>query len=67
AILSELMENEATRSRMKSALARWRAPDAADHIAGKILRASVFAGHSLENAAEAGQQPSPGSREFSAA
>jgi UDP-N-acetylglucosamine--N-acetylmuramyl-(pentapeptide) pyrophosphoryl-undecaprenol N-acetylglucosamine transferase len=39
AILVELVENEATRSKMQSALAQWHAPKAAEQIAENILRA----------------------------
>jgi UDP-N-acetylglucosamine--N-acetylmuramyl-(pentapeptide) pyrophosphoryl-undecaprenol N-acetylglucosamine transferase len=39
AILIELVENEATRSKMQSALAQWHAPKAAEQIAENILSA----------------------------
>jgi len=39
AILTELIENQATRSKMQSALARWHVPKAAEQIAEAILRA----------------------------
>ena len=37
--LTELVENEAARSRMQSALAQWHAPKAAEQIADSILSA----------------------------
>jgi UDP-N-acetylglucosamine--N-acetylmuramyl-(pentapeptide) pyrophosphoryl-undecaprenol N-acetylglucosamine transferase len=40
AILSELVEDEACRSKMQAALAQWHAPRSAGVIAEKILRAS---------------------------
>ncbi|HEV2328024.1 MAG TPA: undecaprenyldiphospho-muramoylpentapeptide beta-N-acetylglucosaminyltransferase [Verrucomicrobiae bacterium] len=44
--LGELVENETVRSKMQSALAQWHAPNAAEQIAGNILRASALAGYS---------------------
>jgi NADPH-dependent 2,4-dienoyl-CoA reductase/sulfur reductase-like enzyme len=37
--LVELVENDAVRSPMQAALARWHAADAAERIAGEILSA----------------------------
>jgi UDP-N-acetylglucosamine--N-acetylmuramyl-(pentapeptide) pyrophosphoryl-undecaprenol N-acetylglucosamine transferase len=66
-----LVENEAARSRVQSALAQWHAPNAAERIAGNILGASVFAGLPEGNASGAGsRQPPSGAtapRQFSAA
>jgi UDP-N-acetylglucosamine--N-acetylmuramyl-(pentapeptide) pyrophosphoryl-undecaprenol N-acetylglucosamine transferase len=71
AILGELVEDEASRSRMQSALASWHAPHAAEQIAGNILGASVFAGFPAGLAPGAGsRQPPSGAsapRQFSAA
>jgi UDP-N-acetylglucosamine--N-acetylmuramyl-(pentapeptide) pyrophosphoryl-undecaprenol N-acetylglucosamine transferase len=71
AILSELVENEAARSRMQAALGQWHAPNAAEQIAGNILSVSVFAGIRPGNAPDTGsrQPPSgaPAPRQFSAA
>ena len=39
AVISELMENEAVRSQIQTALAQWHAPNAAAEIAEKILAA----------------------------
>jgi UDP-N-acetylglucosamine--N-acetylmuramyl-(pentapeptide) pyrophosphoryl-undecaprenol N-acetylglucosamine transferase len=39
AVLAGLVSDDAARSRMQDALARWHAPDAAERIAGKILTA----------------------------
>ena len=70
-ILAELAADEAVRSKMQSALAQWHAPDAAEQIAGNILRASVFSNVSEGNTPSAGsRQPPSGAtapRHFSAA
>jgi UDP-N-acetylglucosamine--N-acetylmuramyl-(pentapeptide) pyrophosphoryl-undecaprenol N-acetylglucosamine transferase len=47
AILTELVENEATRSKMQSALAQWHAPKAAEQIAENILSAIFRSADSL--------------------
>ncbi len=71
AVLSNLVENEMTRSNMQSALVKWHSPNAAEQIAGNILRASAFAGLSEGNAPGAGSRPpqsaASGPRQFSAA
>ncbi|HUA66571.1 MAG TPA: undecaprenyldiphospho-muramoylpentapeptide beta-N-acetylglucosaminyltransferase [Alphaproteobacteria bacterium] len=71
AILAELIENDVTRSGMQSALAQWHAPNAAEEIAGNILRACALAGLPEGNAPDSGSRspPSgaPGPRQFSAA
>jgi UDP-N-acetylglucosamine--N-acetylmuramyl-(pentapeptide) pyrophosphoryl-undecaprenol N-acetylglucosamine transferase len=71
AILGELVEDEAARSRVKSALAQWHAPKAAEQIAGNILGASVFARKRAGIAPEAGSRQPPSDaaapRQFSAA
>jgi UDP-N-acetylglucosamine--N-acetylmuramyl-(pentapeptide) pyrophosphoryl-undecaprenol N-acetylglucosamine transferase len=71
AILGELVENEAARASMQSALAQWHAPNAAERIAGNILSASVVAGSLADIAPDAGlRDKSSGSaapRQFSAA
>ncbi|HEX3628644.1 MAG TPA: undecaprenyldiphospho-muramoylpentapeptide beta-N-acetylglucosaminyltransferase [Verrucomicrobiae bacterium] len=71
AILGELVENETARSKMQSALAQWHAPNAAEQIAGNILRVSAFAGLSEGSMPAANpQQSSAGAaspQQFSAA
>ncbi|HTV42440.1 MAG TPA: undecaprenyldiphospho-muramoylpentapeptide beta-N-acetylglucosaminyltransferase [Candidatus Sulfotelmatobacter sp.] len=71
AILTELVENEMARSKMQSALAQWHSPNAAEQIAGNILRASVFSEVVEGNAPGAGSRQSPSGaiapRQFSAA
>ena len=47
AILTELVENEVTRSKMQSALAQWHAPKAAEQIAENILSAIFRSADSL--------------------
>ena len=47
AILSELIENEAARSKIQSALAQWHAPKAAEQIAENILSAIFRSADSL--------------------
>jgi UDP-N-acetylglucosamine--N-acetylmuramyl-(pentapeptide) pyrophosphoryl-undecaprenol N-acetylglucosamine transferase len=69
AALCELVENETARSKMQSALAQWHSPNAAEQIAGNILRASALAGYS-EGPGTGPQESSPGAaapRQFSAA
>jgi UDP-N-acetylglucosamine--N-acetylmuramyl-(pentapeptide) pyrophosphoryl-undecaprenol N-acetylglucosamine transferase len=71
AMLGQLVEDEAARSRMQSALAQWHAPNAAEQIAGNILGASEFSGSQAGHAPRASsRQPSSGAsapRQFSAA
>ena len=47
AILTEMIENEAARSKMQSALAQWHAPKAAEQIAENILSAIFRSADSL--------------------
>jgi UDP-N-acetylglucosamine--N-acetylmuramyl-(pentapeptide) pyrophosphoryl-undecaprenol N-acetylglucosamine transferase len=71
AILGELVEDEAGRSKMQARLAQWHAPNAAGEIAENILAASVLAGFPAGNGPGAGSRQSPSSapapRQFSAA
>ncbi|HEY1788858.1 MAG TPA: undecaprenyldiphospho-muramoylpentapeptide beta-N-acetylglucosaminyltransferase [Verrucomicrobiae bacterium] len=71
ALLGDLVENEAARSKVQSALGQWHAPNAAEQIAGNILSASVFAGLRQGDARDAGsRQPPSGAtapRQFTAA
>ena len=71
AILGELAEDQAMRLNMQSALAQWHAPNAAEQIAGNILRASAFSKVSEGNAPDAGSRQPPSAaaapRQFSAA
>ena len=59
AILRELVENEAARMSMQTALAQWHAPKAAEQIAENILSACWSSSFSLpkENRLEAELQP----------
>jgi UDP-N-acetylglucosamine--N-acetylmuramyl-(pentapeptide) pyrophosphoryl-undecaprenol N-acetylglucosamine transferase len=68
AILSELVEDEASRSKMQGALAQWHAPRSAGEIAENILRASC-AGVPEENKPKVGvRQPGATAQQhFSAA
>ncbi|MGH8024844.1 MAG: glycosyltransferase, partial [Limisphaerales bacterium] len=71
ALLAELMENEAARSAMRSALAQWHTPRAAEQIAGNILGALALAGFSQVHA-RPGDPPesplgAPAPRQFSTA
>jgi UDP-N-acetylglucosamine--N-acetylmuramyl-(pentapeptide) pyrophosphoryl-undecaprenol N-acetylglucosamine transferase len=68
AILSELVEDEVSRSNMRAALAQWHVPRSAGEIAETILRAS-FANIPEEDNRKAGlRQPgAPAQQHFSAA
>jgi len=71
AILGELMDNEAARSKIQAALAQWHAPNAAEQIAGNILGACMLAGSQTGGMSHAGsRQPPSGAaapRQFSTA
>jgi UDP-N-acetylglucosamine--N-acetylmuramyl-(pentapeptide) pyrophosphoryl-undecaprenol N-acetylglucosamine transferase len=72
AILSELVEDQAQRSRMQTALAQWHAPQAAERIADGILRLCWNSSFSVpEQKAATDCRPSaarpPSERQFSAA
>jgi UDP-N-acetylglucosamine--N-acetylmuramyl-(pentapeptide) pyrophosphoryl-undecaprenol N-acetylglucosamine transferase len=58
AILNELVEDEAARSKMQSALTRWYEPAAAGQIAESILRACACLNLSGENVLESGLRQS---------
>ena len=62
AILGELVEGEAARSKMRAALAQWHVPQAAGEIAENILRVSCSSSFSLpaDNAKVKGGPSRPG-------
>lgn len=49
AVLTKMMQDEPARLKMQSALAQWHAPQAAEQIAGRILRAARIAALSPAN------------------
>ena len=67
AILSELMEDEATRSKMREALPQWHMPEAPGQIAENILRACMSLMESHEQELRNARADMPAQERFSAA